>query len=531
MLPGIQKTVALPPDYREDTRPLCSPPGVGRKTSFVQGRKVAIMTSVFNLLNAILGSGVLGLPYVMQASGVGLFIALILTMAVLVDFSLQLLLAAALTTNTRNYGKLGELAMGPWGGRAVCLTIVFQNAGGIISYFTVVKDVVGDVMQLVVSSDSIWANRDFMAVLCCVALAFPIALSPRIGFLGYAGLVSFATFMWFGFFVIGKLAVQGSYCDDDCTVYYFHPTLDTFLAVPTMCFSFVCHTTVLPVAEELEEADKAGRSRRQRRRMVTVIHLSVAIAVTIYTVVSLCGYLTFRGTTKKDLLKSYADRDGSDPYSVTTRLLFALAVLLGAPLIFFPWRKAMLTLLGEDDQPPSPMRDDEAPADSDGCGDEVVAVHSDLQRHRSSENRSVLSQLSANWHLKHEAPKYSNASATTWWIRHVAITFGPLSVMLLLAICVPHITVVFGAVGATASVGLVFILPSLIFRGTCLANANLEVAKERGSYQSLEGDPMSDGIPGWLARSGPTFMLVLGVLIFFISWGGLIYNWSTKGFG
>eukprot|EP01065_Artemidia_motanka_P011647 TRINITY_DN16318_c0_g1_i1.p1 TRINITY_DN16318_c0_g1~~TRINITY_DN16318_c0_g1_i1.p1 ORF type:complete len:530 (+),score=138.14 TRINITY_DN16318_c0_g1_i1:91-1680(+) len=529
MLPGISRTVALPADFEPDSRPESPPQGSERRTAFVQGRRVAMVTSVFNLLNAILGSGVLGLPYIMRSSGIGLFVFLILIMAVLVDFSLQLLLAAALTTNTRNYPQLGYIALGEKGHRAVCLTIMLQNVGGIISYFTVVKDVVGDVMDLVVSDSSIFDNRNFTAALICIVLAFPIALSPKIGFLGYVGLVSFATFVYFSFFVIVKLAVQGSYCDDSCELYGIHPTLDTFLAVPTMCFSFVCHTTVLPVAEELEEADRAGRTRRERQRMATVIHLSVFIAFVVYTTVSLCGYLTFRDTVKKDLLKSYADRDGDEPLSVATRLLFALAVLFGAPLLFFPFRKSLWSLIDgpqEEGASPAQLRHDYTRiADSD----DGMPASCSPPRRRSQSQHSVVSKLSS--HLRHDVPMQTGGSA--WWLRHVAVTFTSLGVMLLLAISVPHITVVFGAAGATSSVALVFVLPSIIFEKTCMDEENLREVRARGSYQSADagGHLPEDGMPGAAARWGPWIMLRLGVAIFLISWGGLIYNWSTSGFG
>eukprot|EP01062_Namystynia_karyoxenos_P066284 TRINITY_DN60246_c0_g1_i1.p1 TRINITY_DN60246_c0_g1~~TRINITY_DN60246_c0_g1_i1.p1 ORF type:complete len:597 (+),score=187.79 TRINITY_DN60246_c0_g1_i1:218-1792(+) len=524
-----------------------------------------MFTSVFNLLNAILGSGALGLPYVMRSSGIGLFLVIIAVMACLVDFSLQLLLAAALTTNTRNYPKLGYIALGDKGHRFTCCIIMLQNTGGIISYFTVVKDVIGDVMKLIVDEGSIWANANFMTVLISVVLAFPLALSPKVSFLGYAGLLAFAAFVWFFFFVIIKLGVENKHCDD-CTMYAFHPTLDTFLAVPTMCFSFVCHTTVLPVAEELEEADRTGRTKRDRRRMVMVIHYSVAIALLIYSTVSLCGYLTFRDNVKKDLLKNYADTDGSNPISIATRLLFTMAVLFGAPLLFFPWRKSLFSLLGinmeppgdpmteglivegekEPDSPyspelaPPPRRVHSQPALPDGNSPapppgkqrtNTLPVRGLLSAGlRQSSSHSVISAMTQDWHLRYETAQRTGGQM--WWARHIGVTFSALSVMLAVALCVPHITVVFAAAGSTSSVSLVFILPALIYERTCMDHENLLAVQARGSYMSDgEGALTGDGMPGWLARWGPWGLLRLGVAIGLISWGGLIYNWSTNGFG
>lgn len=572
MLAGIEKTIALPEGYQKDGRPETVPPDAVRQTTFGQGRRMSFLTSVFNLLNAILGSGVLGLPYIVAKSGPGLFLVLIVIMAVLVDFSLQLLLAAALTTNCRNYPLLGKLAFGDWGQMLVCLCIMLQNTGGIVSYFTVVKDVVGDVMEVLVHDDgSILRNRDAMASIICLCIAFPLALSPKIGWLGYVGVCSFIAFVWFALFVVGKLIFQGEYCGDgsqygsasggDCDLKVFNPTVETFLAVPTMCFSFVCHTTVLPVAEELEVADKAGRTRRQKQRMSWVVHTSVLLAMFIYALVSLCAYFTFRGEVNKDLLLSYGSRDGSNGLSIFTRLLFALAVLLGAPVLCFPWRKSLWTLLevqrgesmedaiaaeerrcgrgssvnklqSEDSEGDVPWRDDESPT---GKEDVTTPIFDSAGRRLSGQKLartdSFSSKLSSEWHVRHENLKPpGEEGGGIWWMKHIGVTFSALGVMLALALSVPHITVVFGAVGATSSVTLVFILPAIMFEKLCTTEENLLLVQQRGSYQ-LDGEiPDSPVMPGRLARYGPRFMFILGVLIFGVSWGGLIYGWIQNGF-
>eukprot|EP00756_Hemistasia_phaeocysticola_P025388 Hpha_TRINITY_DN16002_c2_g9::TRINITY_DN16002_c2_g9_i1::g.122088::m.122088/K14993/SLC38A6, SNAT6; solute carrier family 38 (sodium-coupled neutral amino acid transporter), member 6 len=583
MLSGIEQTIALPAGHKEDDRPDSSPPDAVRHTTFAQGRRMAFVTSVFNLLNAILGSGVLGLPYIVAKSGPGLFVILIVIMACLVDFSLQLLLAAALTTNCRNYPLLGKRALGDWGQAFVCFIIMLQNTGGIVSYFTVVKDVVGDVMEVLVHDDgSFLRNRDAMASIICFCVAFPLALSPKIGWLGYVGVCSFAAFAWFAFFVVGKLIVQGSYCGEDsnsgsgsgadCSVEVFNPTLDTFLAVPTMCFSFVCHTTVLPVAEELEAADTVGRTKRDRKRMSWVVHTSVLLAMSIYTLVSICAYLTFRGETKKDLLLSYGKRDGDNGLSVFTRLLFAVAVLLGAPVLCFPYRKALWTLieiqrgesmseavgreerrsrtssklyLDEEDDEDVPWRTVEAATSSPGKDsfhtpnrgfkESFGATPGTDRRRRSGRlgrSDSFTSKVSAEWHLKHEnLHPAEEGGGCVWWLKHVGVTFSAMGFMLALALSVPHITVVFGAVGATSSVTLVFILPAIIFEKLCMNEENLLLVQARGSWRDCDGElGRREVMPDRVARHGPRFMLILGVMIFFISWGGIIYGWIQNGF-
>lgn len=84
------------------------------------------------------------------------------------------------------------------------------------------------------------------------------------------------------------------------------------------------------------------------------------------------------------------------------------------------------------------------------------------------------------------------------WPRHILLGFGSIGVVLLLAIEVPEITEVFGAVGSTSSVTLVFLLPSLV-------------------YLKLEEGPWSSS-----KKLPAAIMLVAGVFIGAVSLGAFL---------
>ena len=85
----------------------------------------------------------------------------------------------------------------------------------------------------------------------------------------------------------------------DCSLKMFAPSVQTFLALPTISFSFVCHTSVLPVFHELQEADEMGRSRRSHKRIMKAVHVSLLIALVLYSVGAFFGYYTFREKTNQ----------------------------------------------------------------------------------------------------------------------------------------------------------------------------------------------------------------------------------------
>lgn len=95
---------------------------------------------------------------------------------------------------------------------------------------------------------------------------FPLALLPKIGFLGYTSSLSFFFMVFFALVIIIKKwsipcpltlsyieeFFQISNATDDCKPKLFHFSKESAYAIPTMAFSFLCHTSVLPIYCELQ---------------------------------------------------------------------------------------------------------------------------------------------------------------------------------------------------------------------------------------------------------------------------------------
>lgn len=86
--------------------------------------------SVFNLMNAIMGSGILGLSYAMANTGIIGFSILLLIVALLAAYSIHLLLCLCIHTAVTSYEDLGLLSFGRAGKIVVASTILIQNIGG-----------------------------------------------------------------------------------------------------------------------------------------------------------------------------------------------------------------------------------------------------------------------------------------------------------------------------------------------------------------------------------------------------------------
>nr|XP_038967935.1 probable sodium-coupled neutral amino acid transporter 6 isoform X8 [Rattus norvegicus] len=109
--------------------------------------------SVFNVMNAIMGSGILGLAYVMANTGILGFSFLLLLVALLASYSVHLLLAMCIHTAVTSYEDLGLFAFGLPGKVVVAGTIIIQNIGAMSSYLLIIKTELPAAISEVLPSD------------------------------------------------------------------------------------------------------------------------------------------------------------------------------------------------------------------------------------------------------------------------------------------------------------------------------------------------------------------------------------------
>ncbi|XP_057715558.1 probable sodium-coupled neutral amino acid transporter 6 [Corythoichthys intestinalis] len=392
-----------------DTTPLLSN-GVQRS----RARGASFASSVFNLMNAIMGSGILGLAYAMASTGIVGFCILLILVSSLAAYSIHLLLKLCDLTGINSYEELGGRALQKPGKVLVGIAIVIQNVGAMSSYLFILKSELPSAIAGFLSPDQsreAWfEDGRLLLIIVTLCVVLPLAILPKIGFLGYTSSLAFFFMLYFTIVVVVKKwsipcplpknsttslgAYQVSNSSDlECTPRLFILSSRSAYAIPTMAFSFLCHTAVLPIYCELDRPTKT--------RMQKVTNVGIGLSFLVYLVSALFGYLTFYAHVESELLLGYDAYLPRDVMVTTVRLAILISVLLTVPLIHFPARKAVILLL-RGDRPFS-------------------------------------------------------------WLIHVAATVLILGVVLLLAIFVPDIRNVFGVVGSTTSSCLLFVFPGLFY--------------------------------------------------------------------
>ncbi|XP_018581078.1 sodium-coupled neutral amino acid transporter 3-like isoform X2 [Scleropages formosus] len=373
--------------------------------------KTSFGMSVFNLSNAIMGSGILGLAYAMSNTGIILFTVLLTCIAVLSSYSIHLLLKSAGVVGIRAYEQLGYRAFGHPGKVAAACIITIHNIGTMSSYLFIVKSELPLVIQaflgLSSKSGQWYLQGDYLIIIVSIVFILPLAVMRHLGYLGYTSGFSLSCMMFFLISVIYKkfnipcpLETEiftnhsdNSTTEDICEAKLFTINQEAAYTIPILAFAFVCHPEVLPIYTELREPT--------RRRMQNVANISIVAMFVMYFLTAVFGYLTFYATVEAELLHTYIQVDPLDTVILCVRLAVLMAVTLTVPVVLFPIRRAVQQLLC----PEKPFH----------------------------------------------------------WARHIGIAVCFLFLVNLLVIYVPNIRDIFGLIGATSAPSLIFILPGIFY--------------------------------------------------------------------
>uniref|UniRef100_A0A8C7ZAB1 Solute carrier family 38 member 5b n=1 Tax=Oryzias sinensis TaxID=183150 RepID=A0A8C7ZAB1_9TELE len=265
--------------------------------------KTSFGMSVFNLSNAIMGSGILGLSYAMSNTGIILFLILLTCIACLSCYSIHLLLRSAGVVGIRAYEQLGLRAFGQTGKILAGVTITLHNIGAMSSYLFIVKYELPLVIQTFLGhtspSENWYMNGNYLIIIVTTCIILPLALMKHLGYLGYTSGFSLSCMVFFLSVIykkfniacpleaFGNSTVDTAIPESTCTSKFFTINQETAYTIPILAFAFVCHPEVLPIYTELS------------KRMQNIGNVSILGMFVMYFFTAVFGYLTFYG--KKNL--------------------------------------------------------------------------------------------------------------------------------------------------------------------------------------------------------------------------------------
>ncbi|XP_055430711.1 putative sodium-coupled neutral amino acid transporter 11 isoform X3 [Bubalus kerabau] len=157
-----------------------------------KGKTCRQSAAVFNVVNSIIGSGIIGLPYSMKQAGFPLGILLLFWVSYVTDFSLILLIKGAALSGTDTYQSLVNRTFGFPGYLLLSVLQFLYPFIAMISYNIVTGDTLSKVFQRIpgVDPENLLIGRHFIIVLSTVVFTLPLSLYRDIAKLGKISLIS-----------------------------------------------------------------------------------------------------------------------------------------------------------------------------------------------------------------------------------------------------------------------------------------------------------------------------------------------------
>ncbi|GAB1597389.1 putative sodium-coupled neutral amino acid transporter 7 [Argonauta hians] len=292
--------------------------------------------AVFLVVNAALGAGLLNFPEsYYQAGGILIGIVIQAALMIFVVVALLILVYCSDKNASTNYQEVVYYMCGQQGLLWCSIAITLYCYGTCITFLIIIGDQWQEffifIDKCLFCTHPWYMNRTFTIVATSTILILPFCYPKKIDFLKYASALGVVAVIYVVIVVIVKYAVP----ENPPGYIRTSPEswLDVFYVIPTICFSYQCHVSVIPIYSCLK--------KRTPWEFSKTIAVAIALCVITYTVMATCGYLTFGSKIKSDILLSYSNPDVSILIAV---LLIGFKTYTSYPILHFCGRAGLESL-------------------------------------------------------------------------------------------------------------------------------------------------------------------------------------------
>ncbi|KAI8330607.1 transmembrane amino acid transporter protein-domain-containing protein [Chlamydoabsidia padenii] len=324
--------VVLPPLLSNEERDLLQAyqPGYGSRNS---------VEVAFNLVNATVGAGIIGLPFALYNAGFISGLALSVFVSIISQMGLYMMVVAGQRVGIYKFATLVEYLLGRPGYHFLNIMILIQAAGACLSYIILIGDTLPVLLALYFPQIPLLSDRSLVLIFISIFLIFPLNLSRSIGALARWSIVSV---LCLPIILLTLLIRAPAYSPS-------HPTNmswvgpDIFGAVAIMAFGFACSQVAFNNFLTLKQ--------QTSRVWAYAVSISGIISYLLSMSFAVIGYLSFGKDVQPNLFLNFPSDDAVINLG---RFCLGFSMILTVPMAFYPAREALQKSLGfetSDKQP------------------------------------------------------------------------------------------------------------------------------------------------------------------------------------
>jgi len=296
----------------------------------------SLSSSVGNLANTIIGSGMLTFPLAMASAGLIPGMITCMLSGGVAAFGLYLLSLCAVKAPHRraSFFAVAELTF-PRAAVFFDAAIAIKCFGVSISYLIIIKSLLPNVTaalyhDLAHSDAPAWTQSGRLWLVVIMAILAPLSFLRKLDSLRHTSYVALFSVAYLVVVVIVCFffPLDGTPPPGEIHLIHFSPNfVSTF---PVQVFAFTCAQNIFPIFNEI--------SSNTQERMNIVIASSIGSATAIYEIIAIFGYLTFGSRVGANIIAMYPS---TSLFIAVGQLAIAILVMFSYPLQVHPCRNCL----------------------------------------------------------------------------------------------------------------------------------------------------------------------------------------------
>ena len=291
------------------------------KSKFDEPGRVRRFATILNLLNSLLGAGILGVPYAMQYIGLVPSCILLAIIAALSHLCTVLTVKLQRRANATGLDDLALKVLGKIGSVALSILSMLFLYSAEVSYLIIGTDSIMSWLRNAGLNISTGWKRSICVLIFWAVIPGALTIPRKISFISYFSYVNFTCIGWFLLFMIIKACIL--FPKDGLGDGFITATFGVgfFSAIAMYGLAFSLPVVALPI---INPYNKDIHKR-------TVVSLSASILCFIIVAVpAIIGYCMFGKDIKDVVINNFAD---DDVLAIITRVCFLAIVCCSYPCV------------------------------------------------------------------------------------------------------------------------------------------------------------------------------------------------------
>jgi len=301
--------------------------------------KGGALKAIMYLMNTIIGGGVVSLPFVMSNFGIILGLFIYFMVYVMTMFSCLLLLRVKNNSKRAHYGTIGTFCFGYKGKMAIDIIIIINNFGMCMSYFIIFGQNLEKIIQETVQIEAWWTYKYLWIVIIWLVI-LPFVFYKNFDRLKFVSILSTTSIIIYFLLTIynffNKWANNTLALDINVfpnSSFDFKKGMGSF---PSVFLAYTFQYNFFPIYKTIQDVND--------KKMMWISFWALTLVLVIYSIVGVCGYLSYGNQIQTNFLKSIEIQDIGPFFYYLLLIAFSTAVSFSVPLFFFGCRNYLLSL-------------------------------------------------------------------------------------------------------------------------------------------------------------------------------------------